>query len=198
MLKHTITTLLIKLCEIKLIAIGLGEIRNHDRALRLVCDSIINVCRSLRALCGACLSLLLVYAVLNTMAGMWGPFFSAAYDPGLMATSTFLAGAVNVVLGVPLVAALGVQGACLSSALAGLANWGLRAHRARRHMRVSFALARSLLLYVLLGMQAGLMVCGLSVWTVIACQAVFLVALSFLLRHEMAGGLKLVVKQLRR
>lgn len=142
--------------------------------------------------------LLLVYAVLNTMAGMWGPFFSAAYDPGPMATSTFLAGAVNVALGVPLVAALGVQGACLSSALAGLANWGLRAHRARRHMRVSFAPVRSLLLYSLLAVQAVLMVLGLTAWAVMACQAAFLAAFCILFRREIAGGVGLVLKKIRR
>lgn len=142
--------------------------------------------------------LLLVYAGLNAMAGMWGPFFSAGYDPGPMAISTFLSGAVNVVTGVPLVMAFGVQGACLSSVMAGFANWGLRAWRARRHVSVSFAPARSLLLYLLLGLQAVLMVSGLPIWMSAALQFVLMMTLFVFLRREFVGVLGLVSRKFGR
>lgn len=142
--------------------------------------------------------LLLVYAALNAMGGLWGPFFSASYDSSPMASSTFIAGVVNIALGVPLVAALGVQGACLSSVVAGLVNWGLRAYGARRHMRVSFAYARSFALYVLLLFQATLMVSGMSMWAVAVGQIVCVVAFTILLRHEIAACADLVLKRFSR
>lgn len=142
--------------------------------------------------------LLIVYAALNATGGLWGPFFSAAYDPGPMASSTFIAGIVNIALGVPLVTMFGVQGACLSSVAAGLANWGLRAYGARRHMRVNFAYVRSLTLYVLLSAQAALMILGLPVWVVAVGQAACLVAVSALLRREIAACLNLVLKRFAR
>lgn len=142
--------------------------------------------------------LLLVYAALNAMAGMWGPFFSAAYDPVPMAQSTFLAGAVNVAAGVPLVAAFGVQGACLSSVLAGLANWGLRAHRARRHLEVDFGVRRSLTVYLALLAQAVPMCLGLSIQVWVPVELAFLAGFALLYRERISGAVRMASSALRR
>lgn len=142
--------------------------------------------------------LLLVYVVLNTMAGMWGPFFSAAYDPGPMATSTFAAGAVNVLAGIPLVAIMGVYGACLSSVIAGLVNWGIRALKARGHIEVSFAPGRSLLLYGILALQAATMVLGSSIQIAHAVEAAVPLALVYCCRREIGEVGVLLLKAIRR
>ena len=124
--------------------------------------------------------LLLVYASLNATGGLWAPFFSASYDPMSMAYSTFFAGAVNVALALPLVTVFGVQGACLSSVLAGLANWGFRSIRARRHIEVDFGTRRSLAIYAVLTIQAFVMGAGFppaaTVAVEIACITLILLA----------------------
>lgn len=142
--------------------------------------------------------LLLVYAVVNAMGGMWSPFFSASYDPAPMAWSTFLGGAVNVLSAVPLVLVFGVQGACLSSVLAGLANWGLRALLVRRHLKVSYRARRSLVLYMLLSAQALVMCASLPAQVWIPVELAFVICFVAALRRELVGLCRPLLQGLKR
>lgn len=141
--------------------------------------------------------LLLVYAALNATGGLWAPFFSASYDPMSMAYSTFFAGAVNVVLAFPLVAAFGVQGACISSVLAGLANWGFRAIRVRRHIEVDFGTRRSLVLYAVLTIQAFVMSAGFPCAATFAVEAVCISLILLACRREIRQGVSALAEVLR-
>lgn len=142
--------------------------------------------------------LLLVYAALNAMGGMWGPFFSVAYDPAPMAWSTFFGGVVNVAAAIPLVSLFGVQGACASSVLAGFANWGLRAARAKRHLEVGFGIRRSIALYLCLCAQAAIMCFGLPVQAWLPIELLFLVGFAASFRKELIGFARLAVKATNR
>lgn len=142
--------------------------------------------------------LLLVYAALNAMGGMWGPFFSAAYDPAPMAWSTFLGGVVNVAAAIPLVSLFGIQGACASSVLAGFANWGLRAARARRHLEVGFGVRRSIVLYLCLCAQAAIMCVGLPIQAWLPIELLFLMGFAVAFRKELVGFARLDMKATNR
>lgn len=98
--------------------------------------------------------LLLVFVVFNTMAGMWGPVFSAHYDTRPIAASTAMAGVANVALGIPLTYLFGVQGMAFAGVLAGLVNWGWRGYKVRRHTDADFHMGRSLIVYAVLIAQA--------------------------------------------
>lgn len=137
---------------------------------------------------------LLVYAALNAMGGMWGPFFSAVYDPAPMAWSTFLGGVVNVAAAIPLISLFGVQGACASSVLAGFANWGLRAACARRHLEVGFRIRRSITLYLCLCVQAAIMCVGLPVQAWLPMELLFLMGFTVAFRKELVGFARLAMK----
>lgn len=141
---------------------------------------------------------LLVYATLGAMTGMWGPFFSAVYDPAPMAWSTVLGGIVNIVAAIPLVTAFGVQGACASSVLAGFVNWGYRAMLARKHLEVSFKIRRSLALYLVLCMQAAVMCAGLPVQAWLPLELLFFVGFAICFRKGIAGFARLLPKLLKR
>lgn len=141
---------------------------------------------------------LLVYAALNAMGGMWGPFFSAAYDPAPMAWSTFLGGVVNIAAGIPLVMVFGVQGACVSSILAGFVNWGCRAFSAREHIKVDFGVRRSLALCLALCAQAAVICSGLSAWMWLPVELLFVVGFVFWLRKDIAGLARLTSGLLKR
>lgn len=141
---------------------------------------------------------LLVYAALNAMGGMWAPFFSAAYDPAPMAWSTFLGGVVNVAAAVPLVTVLGVQGACVSSILAGFVNWGYRAIRARGHLNVSFGARRSLALYLALCVQAVVMCVGLPVQAWLPLELLFVTGFAVCFRKGIAGFVRLLPRFVKR
>lgn len=137
---------------------------------------------------------LLVYAALNAMGGMWGPFFSAAYDPAPMAWSTFLGGVVNVAVAIPLVVVFGVQGACISSILAGFVNWGCRAFRVRRHIEVDFGVRKSLALYLALCSQAAVMCAGFSAQVWLPVELLFVAGFVFWLRRDVGGLARLMSK----
>lgn len=141
--------------------------------------------------------LLLVYAALNAMGGMWAPFFSASYASATMAYSTLLAGVVNIILAIPLVIVFGVQGACLSSVLAGLANWGFRAIRVRRYVEVDFGIRHSLFLYAVLTVQALTMCTNLLTITVLIIEVICAVLLLFACRREIHYGVEAFVGKIK-
>ncbi len=140
--------------------------------------------------------LLLVYAALNAMSGMWGPFFSASYDSKIMATSTFFAGAANVALGIPFVALFGVQGACFSSVIAGFASWGLRARRVKDCIEVGFGARRSFALYAALTAQALVMCFGFPTFIVAVTEALFFAGFVFVCRRQIVQAIRLFKKVL--
>lgn len=141
---------------------------------------------------------LLVYAMLGAMSGMWGPFFSAAYDPAPMAWSTVLGGIANVVVAIPLVMVLGVQGACISSILAGFVNWGYRAYRAKKHLDVSFRVRRSFALYCILCVQATVMCVGFPVQVWLIAELLFVAGFAFVFRKSIDDFVRLIPKLLKR
>lgn len=141
---------------------------------------------------------LLVYAALNAMGGMWAPFFSVAYDPAPMAWSTFFGGVANVAAAIPLVMVFGVQGACVSSVIAGFVNWGFRVFRARRHVEVSFGARRSLALYLALCAQAAVMCAGFSVQVWLPVELLFVLGFVFWLRRDLSGLARLLPKLVKR
>lgn len=131
--------------------------------------------------------LLLVYAALNAMGGMWAPLFSAAYDPAPMAWSTVLGGITNVLAAIPLVMVFGVQGACIASVLAGFVNWSYRAIRVRKHLKVSFEIRRSFFLYLVLCAQAVVMCVGFPVQVWLPIELLFFAGFAFWFRKDIAA-----------
>lgn len=99
--------------------------------------------------------LLLIYAVLNTMGGMWAPFFSVGFSTKPMVISTLLSGVVNVILGIILVTFLGIQGAVISSLVSSVINWGYRGIKVKKCISVDFGMKKSLVLYLILVIQAS-------------------------------------------
>lgn len=106
--------------------------------------------------------LLLVYSAFGSMAGMWGPFFSANYDTFPLGVSTAISGAVNLVASLMLVPAVGVQGACVAGVLAGFSNWAVRYVLVRKHLGVSFRPARSLAAFGVLTAQSVPAILGIT------------------------------------
>lgn len=128
---------------------------------------------------------LLIYVVFNTMGGLWGPFFSARYDTGPMATSTALGGVVNIALGVALVIPLGVQGVALASLFAGLTNWAWRGAKVRRHVDIDFHMGRSLAVYGVLCAQGAVMVAGLPTGACMVVESLLLITLFVYYRNAL-------------
>lgn len=132
--------------------------------------------------------LLLVYAVLNTMSGMWAPFFSVNLDSKPIAISTFLGGLVNIILGIPLVFLLGIYGAVLSSVVAGFVNWVYRGLKSRKYIVNHFHLKKSFCLYLLLVIQATVMMLNTPSFFSIILQFAIFFSFIFCFRKNMKSG----------
>lgn len=126
---------------------------------------------------------LLIYAVINAMSGMWGPFFAASYDTRPMAMSTALGGIVNVALGVVLVALFGVQGAALASLFAGLTDWAWRGIKVRKHVGINFHMRKSLATYGVLCAQGIVMISDLPIGICVSIESLLLAGLFFYYRQ---------------
>lgn len=132
---------------------------------------------------------LLISALLNAMAGMWGPFFSATYRTRPMAVSTVVGGVVNVGIGVPLAHLIGVQGVALAAMLSSLANWAYRGVAARSFMEADFRMGRSMALYGLLAAQAFATVIGVSTVSLFLVD-VLVIAIVLVLCRDRVGSAK--------
>ena len=141
---------------------------------------------------------LFVYALFNTMGGIFGPFFSAKFDTKPLIVSTLLGGVVNVVAGIPLVWLLGIQGAALSSLLSGVVGWAYRGYRVRRHVEVDFHFRQSFVVYSVLIVQAMVMVAGLPMEVWLPLQIVMFFGFVLVFRKNLAGSIRFFSKILKR
>lgn len=140
--------------------------------------------------------LLLVSSLLNTMGGMWGPFFSAKFDTAPIAVSTALGGAINVVACLALIGFAGVQGAAFASVLASLVNWAWRGIKVKKHIDVDFHMGKSLLAYGTLVIQGTALTAGLPTGACTGAQIACLAGLVLLSRKSLTKTLSLIRKSI--
>ena len=130
--------------------------------------------------------LLLVYIVLNTSSGLFGALFLAEKETKPITISVVLGGIANILFGFLLVPLIGVQGAAVSSLIAGTLNWAYRGWKMRGFMRVGFHMHRSLAVYMMLAVQGVLLVAVHDTWLCIATQCVFLMLVLLVYRRELS------------
>ncbi len=141
--------------------------------------------------------LLLVYAMVNSMSGMWTPFFSARFVNKPIVVSTIVGGAISIGMAVFLVPYIGVQGAVVSSVVGAFINWAYRGYQNKRNINASFKMRRSIIAQVLLIVSAGSTISDLD-WTTKALLSAIVIALLILIYHkEIRGGVRLVTLNIR-
>lgn len=141
--------------------------------------------------------LLLVYSMINSMSGMWTPFFSARFANKPIVVSTIAGGAISIGLAVLLVPCIGVHGAVVSSIIGAFVNWAYRGCQNKRNINASFKMHRSMIAQALLITSAGLTISGLE-WASKALLSVVVIAsLVFIYRQEIRSGVHLVALGIR-
>lgn len=141
--------------------------------------------------------MLLVSVLLNTLGGLWDPFFLAKYDTLPVTIATVIGGVTNVALGIPLTMIVGVQGAAIAAALGSFANWLYRGIKVRKHIYFSFRMGRSSLALLTLEAQGALMVVGMPNLYWITIDILLLVFLAFLYRNALFQVLQTVARALK-
>lgn len=137
---------------------------------------------------------LLVYVVLNTMGGMWAPFFLAHYDAAPIVASTALGGTMNIVACLLLVPVLGIQGAAVAGLFSGLTNWAWRGIKVKEHIKADFHLRQSLISYGVLCAQAGVMIAGLPLAVSVGAELALFSLLLFRHRKTFPEGMAALKK----
>lgn len=141
--------------------------------------------------------LLLVYAMVNSMSGMWTPFFSARFQNKPIVVSTIAGGAISIGMAVLLVPRIGVQGAVASSVVGAFVNWAYRGYRNKRNINASFRMRRSVVAQLLLIVSAGLTISHLDWVAKSSLSVVVVVLLIVLYRNELRSSARLIVSGIR-
>ncbi|WP_165253982.1 oligosaccharide flippase family protein [Adlercreutzia sp. ZJ304] len=137
---------------------------------------------------------LLVLATLNTMSGMWSPFFSAKYDTAPIAISTVIGGVINILMGIPLTMIFGIWGIVIANVLAGVLNWLYRGIKVKKHISINFHLLQSFLLCVVLCCQGVILTLDcLTLNMRVICAGFITVFLIIYYRKSIKQGLLLAM-----
>lgn len=141
--------------------------------------------------------LLLVYAMVNSMSGMWTPFFSARFENRPIVISTIAGGVISIGLAMFLVPHIGAQGAVASSIVGAFVNWAYRGYRNKRNINASFRMRRSVIAQLLLIVSAGLTISYFD-WTAKVSLSIIVVALLIAMyRKEMRRSARLIVSSIK-
>ena len=138
---------------------------------------------------------LLIYLVANTESGMFGALLSARKDSLSITSSVLIGGVANVLLGFPLVYAIGVQGAALSSLFAGIATWLWRGKALWKHMDVRFGMRNSIKRYAFLSIQGAVLIAMGPSMSAVAVSLALSAILAFWLRLPLSQAASSLANQ---
>lgn len=142
---------------------------------------------------------LLISIVFLSLASFLGGVYSAVKDSKAYARSSAVAAACNVVLSVLLVWQIGVMGASVAAAISYAVMLAMRIKGARKYVKLRFRLTRDCAVYVILSLQAALLVAPFEGEVLrYALQFICLLAVLVLYRGEAAAIVRLAVGKMRR
>ena len=101
---------------------------------------------------------LMISVVFGALVQLLGGIFSAAKESKVFGNTILIGAAANTVMNVAFVYACGPLGAAIATSLSYMLIWVLRLYKVTRQMKLDISLIRDVLSYVLLYLQATLLV----------------------------------------
>lgn len=98
--------------------------------------------------------LLVISIIFGSLSSYVGGIFIAVKDTGIIAKSTLIGAAVNIVLNVALIYCLGAMGAAVATVISHIIVWMMRIMYVRRYIKLEIDLFRNLASYFVLIVQA--------------------------------------------
>lgn len=98
--------------------------------------------------------LLIISIVFGSLSSYVGGIFIAVKDTGIIAKSTFIGAAVNIVLNVALIYCFGAMGAVIATVVSYIIVWMMRMIYVRRYIKLEINILRDLASYLVLIVQA--------------------------------------------
>lgn len=140
---------------------------------------------------------LLISIVFGAIAGYIGGIFTALKEAKRLAQSTTIGAIVNIILNTVLVYMVGPIGAAISTAISYIAVWGIRLCYMKKYLQAKLYLKRDILSYVLLVVQAILLLLIPSGCMMYTIQILLFAILILLYRKEILMPLGLLKAKIR-
>lgn len=100
---------------------------------------------------------LMISLVFGAMSGLLGGLFSAAKDSKIMGRTTIIGAVINIIGNIILISMIGVNGAAISTAFSYFIVWILRIIHSKKYMNFKINLNKDIFVYLLLVIQAIVM-----------------------------------------
>lgn len=140
---------------------------------------------------------LLISIVFGATAGYIGGIFSALKEAKMLAQSTTIGAVVNIILNIVLVSMVGAIGAAVSTAISYIVVWGIRLCYMRRYLQAKLYLKRDIASYILLVIQAVLLLLIPSGCIMYMIQIVLFIMLIGFYRKEVLMPLKVLKSKVK-
>lgn len=140
---------------------------------------------------------LMISVVFGALVQFLGGIFSAAKESKAFGNTILIGAAANTVMNVAFVYACGPLGAAIATSLSYMLIWVLRLYKVTRQMKLDISLIRDALSYVLLYLQATLLVFYSYNWSGYLIQIGFVVAVFVLYFKELTGVARKVLSRVK-
>lgn len=140
---------------------------------------------------------LMISVVFGALVQLLGGIFSAAKESKAFGNTILIGAAANTVMNVAFVYTCGPLGAAIATSLSYMLIWVLRLYKVTRQMKLDISLIRDALSYVLLYLQATLLVFYSYNWSGYLIQIGFVVAVFVLYFKELTGVARKVLSRVK-
>ena len=140
---------------------------------------------------------LLISIVFGATAGYIGGIFSALKEAKMLAQSTTIGAVVNIILNIVLVSMVGAIGAAVSTAISYIVVWGIRLCYMRKYLQAKLYLKRDIASYILLVIQAVLLLLIPSGCIMYMIQIVLFIMLIGFYRKEVLMPLRVLKSKVK-
>ena len=140
---------------------------------------------------------LMISVVFGALVQLLGGIFSAAKESKAFGNTILIGAAANTIMNVAFVYACGPLGAAIATSLSYMLIWALRLYKVTRQMKLDVSLIRDALSYVLLYLQATLLMFYSYNWSGYLIQIGFVVAIFVLYFKELTGVARKVLSRVK-
>ena len=140
---------------------------------------------------------LMISVVFGAMVQLLGGIFSAAKESKAFGNTILIGAAANTVMNVALVYVCGPLGAAIATSLSYMLIWMLRLYKVTRQMKLDINLVRDALSYILLYLQATLLMFYSYNWSGFLIQIVFVIAVFWLYFKDVIGMARKVLVRMK-
>lgn len=102
--------------------------------------------------------ILFISAIFNGLSGVLASVFYAVKKTKILMVSTIAGAGVNILLNFVLIQAIGIQGAAIATAFGFICVWFVRFWTTKKYITIQINKPKTVLLYVLLGVQAAVLI----------------------------------------